>query len=124
MREDTELVITIFKVRMKRGVDAKEYNTRVPELLTLAQKIPGFVSIKSYTAEDGERLALVQFDDEDSLAKWRRHPEHLIAQELGRTTYYSEYQVQICNTVRQYSFKPTGDLVDLDAKALHGGVKN
>ena len=74
-----------------------------------AQRVHGFVSIKGYTADDGERLALVEFENEDALAGWRSHPEHLLAQELVRTTYYSEYQVQICNSVREYGFKPTGD---------------
>jgi heme-degrading monooxygenase HmoA len=103
------MVVTIFKVRTRPGVDIEEYNARVSDLLARAQRIPGFVSIKGYAAEDGERLALVEFANEDALVKWRGHSEHLVAQELGRTTYYSEYQVQICNTVREYSFKPTGD---------------
>jgi heme-degrading monooxygenase HmoA len=99
------MVITIFKVRMKLGVDSAEYGNRVASLLTHAQKIPGFKSIKGYHAEDGEELILVEFDNEQALKQWREHPEHLIAQDLGRSTYYSEYQVQICSPIREYSFK-------------------
>lgn len=99
------MVITIFKVRMKPGVDSKEYGERVAGLLAHAQKIPGFRSIKGYTAEDGEELILVEFETEESLKQWREHPEHLIAQGLGRSTYYSEYQVQVCSPIREYNFK-------------------
>src|SRR5215510_3742808 len=99
------MVATIFKVRMKPGVDSNEYNARASDLLAHAQKIPGFRSIKGYTAEDGEELILVEFEDQESLAEWRNHPEHLIAQGLGRSAYYSEYQVQVCTPVREYRFK-------------------
>jgi heme-degrading monooxygenase HmoA len=99
------MVITIFKVRMKPGTDTKEYGARAASLITHAQKIPGFKSIKGYSAEDGEELILVEFENEQSLQQWREHPEHLIAQDLGRSTYYSEYQVQICSPIREYSFK-------------------
>ncbi|HYL58533.1 MAG TPA: antibiotic biosynthesis monooxygenase [Candidatus Acidoferrales bacterium] len=98
------MVVTIFKHRMKPGVD-KEYGADATKLLAIAQKMPGFVSIKGYAAADGEQLILVEFENEQALAAWREHPEHLIAQELGRTKYYSEYQIQICNTVREYGFK-------------------
>jgi heme-degrading monooxygenase HmoA len=98
------MVVTIFKHRMKPGVD-QEYGADVSKLLAIAQKMPGFVSIKGYAAADGEQLILVEFETEQSLAAWREHPEHLIAQELGRSKYYSEYQIQICNTVREYGFK-------------------
>jgi heme-degrading monooxygenase HmoA len=99
------MVITIFKVRMKPGVDTAEYSARVANLLGLARKIPGFKSINGYRAEDGEELILIEFDKEQALKQWREHPEHLIAQELGRSTYYAEYQIQICSPIREYSFK-------------------
>jgi len=99
------MVITLFKVRMKPGVDTGEYGARVANLLGHAQKIPGFRSIKGYRAEDGEELILVEFENEQSLKQWREHPEHRVAQDLGRSTYYSEYQVQICTPIRESSFK-------------------
>jgi heme-degrading monooxygenase HmoA len=98
------MVVTIFRNRIRPGVD-KEYGAHVSKLLALAQKMPGFVSIKGYAAEDGEQLILVEFETEQAVKAWRDHPEHQIAQELGRSKYYSEYQVQVCNTLRDYSFK-------------------
>jgi heme-degrading monooxygenase HmoA len=98
------MVVTIFKHRMRPGVD-QEYGTDVSKLLAIAQKMPGFASIKGYAAADGEQLILVEFETEPALAGWREHPEHLIAQELGRSKYYSEYQIQVCTTVREYGFK-------------------
>ena len=99
------MVIVIFKVRLKPGVDGKEYGERSAALLAQAQKIPGFRSIKGYSSEDGEELALVEFENESALSQWREHPDHVIAQQLGRSTYYAEYQVQVCSPIREYSFK-------------------
>ena len=98
------MVVTIFKHRMRPGVD-KKYGATASKLLKIAQKMPGFVSIKSYAAEDGEQLIIVEFETEKALAAWREHPEHLIAQELGRSKYYSEYNIQVCKTVRAYGFR-------------------
>ena len=92
----------------KTGFDPvlrREYGAHVAKLLEIAQAMPGFVAIKGYAAEDGEQLILVEFETVQDLAAWREHPEHLIAQELGRNKYYADYKVQVCNTVREYSFK-------------------
>ncbi len=102
------MVVTIFKHRMQPGVD-KEYGDEVSKLLAIAQKMPGFVSIKGYAAEDGEQVILVEFESEQALAAWREHPDHLIAQARGRSKYYSEYQIQVCNTIREYDFKAPGN---------------
>jgi heme-degrading monooxygenase HmoA len=98
------MVVTIFRHRMQPGVD-QDYGAEVSELLAIVQKMPGFVSIKGYAADDGEQLALIEFETEQALAAWREHLEHLVAQEHGRSKYYSEYKIQVCNTVREYAFK-------------------
>ena len=36
---------------------------------------------------------------------WRTNPEHLAAQKLARTKYYTEYHVQICTLDRESKFK-------------------
>jgi len=102
------MVVTIFKHRMLPGV-GKEYGAEVSKLLAIAQKMPGFASIKGYAADDGEELILVEFETEQAVEAWREHPEHQIAQQLGRSKYYSEYQVQVCQPLRDYSFKAPAD---------------
>jgi heme-degrading monooxygenase HmoA len=36
---------------------------------------------------------------------WRTNPEHIAAQKLARTKYYTEYNVQICRLERESKFK-------------------
>jgi len=36
-------------------------------MMQLVEQNPGFVDVKSYKAEDGERLTVVRFKDEETL---------------------------------------------------------
>ena len=102
------MVITIFRSRL-RPEHLKEYGEWATRIHDLAVKMPGFISIKGYTAEDGERVSIVEFESEESMRNWREQPEHREAQELGRKLFYSEYSIQVCQPIRDYSFpKKTG----------------
>src|SRR5208282_6914160 len=61
------MVVTVFKNRLRPGVE-KEYGAHVAKLLEIAQRMPGFVAIKGYAAEDGEQLILVEFETVQDLA--------------------------------------------------------
>ena len=50
------------------------YGARVEEIYGYALKTPGFVSIKDFAAEDGERVALVEFETEAQSRAWGQHP--------------------------------------------------
>ena len=100
------MVVVTFRNRFAPGVDQEEYGQRVGKLFEIVAAMPGFRGIRSYAAEDGEQLSLIEFDSLESLAAWRDQAEHRIAQELGRRRYYSEYHLQICELVRE-SYKET-----------------
>ena len=52
---------------------------------------------------------IVEFESEETMRHWREQPEHREAQELGRKLFYSEYRIQVCQPIRDYSFpKKTG----------------
>jgi heme-degrading monooxygenase HmoA len=95
------VVLTIFRSRLRPGVEA-EYSAWAERLEALAERMPGFVSIKTFRADDGERVSLVVFESEQTSQAWRRHPEHLRAQQLGRERFYAEYSVQVATPTRSY----------------------
>lgn len=70
----------------------------------LARTMPGMIDFKTFAADDGERVTVVTFADEDSQAAWRHHAEHRGAQAAGRAGYYAEYSLQVCTTVRTRTF--------------------
>lgn len=97
------MVLVVFRSRLREPVDP-EYGELFGRLMELAREMPGFVSLRRYGAEDGERLALVEFESLEALDGWRRHPEHAEAQRLGREKFYEWYDLTVCETVRAYSF--------------------
>ena len=102
------MVITIFRSRL-RPEHQKEYEEWATRMHDLAVKMTGFISIKTFTAEDGERVSLVEFESEETVRAWREQIDHRTAQELGRKLFYSEYRIQVCQPIRDYSFpKKTG----------------
>jgi heme-degrading monooxygenase HmoA len=98
------MVVTIFRSRL-RDEHAQPYYEMAARMRTLAQNMPGFISFKTFQAEDGERVSIVEFESEETLRVWREHPEHRQAQELGRTRFYTEFQIQVCSILRRYGSK-------------------
>ena len=102
------MVITIFRSRL-RPEHCAEYEQWAAKIHALAVKAPGFISIKTFAAEDGERVSIVEFESEETMLAWRNQPDHKRAQELGRKLFYSEYHIQVCRPVRDYSFPKKTD---------------
>jgi len=97
------VVITVFRSRL-RPEASEEYEGWARRMHQLAAAIPGFVSIKTFAADDGERVSIVEFESERAHGAWRDHPEHREAQRLGRERFYAEFQIQVCTPVRRYGF--------------------
>jgi hypothetical protein len=45
---------------------------------------------------------VARFDSLEALEAWRTDPEHLEAQEKGRSSWFQEYWDQACSTVHEY----------------------
>ncbi len=52
----------------------------------LARAMPGYLSHKGYTAEDGERVTIVEFADATDLRAGATHPEHVATKRQGRAS--------------------------------------
>ncbi len=97
------MVITVFRSRL-RPEHADEFQDLAAKMLELAESMPGFISHKIYSAEDGERCSIIEFESPDHLRAWRVHPEHLEAQRLGRERFYSEYSLHVAEPTRESRF--------------------
>ena len=95
------MIVTIFRSRLRPEHQA-EYAPMAVKMLELAKAMPGFVSFKNFSAPDGERVSIVEFESEETHKAWRDHPEHRVAQKLGREKFYAEFKIQVCKTVREY----------------------
>jgi heme-degrading monooxygenase HmoA len=98
------MIVTVFRSRLRPGL-REEYVALVEKIAAVARTMPGYISHKGFFAEDGERVTIVEFEHEEGMRAWRTNPEHLAAQKLARTKYYTEYHVQICTLDRESKFK-------------------
>ena len=97
------MTITIFRNRL-RPEAAEAYAELAPKMVELAKQQPGFLSMKTYTAADGERVTIAEFESEEAVVAWRDNATHQLAQERGRSELYAEYVSQICEVVRESRF--------------------
>lgn len=99
------MIVTVFRTRVRPDADLDELTALGGRMYEIASSMRGFVSYKDFAAEDGEFVSIVEFESLDTLRAWREHPEHVRAQQLGKSTYFSEYHIQVCDSVRDYSFR-------------------
>jgi heme-degrading monooxygenase HmoA len=97
------MVLVVFRNRLRAG-DPSAYAKTAARMEELSQQQPGFRSLKTFTAEDGERVTLSEFDSLDAVNAWRANAEHLEAQRRGRAEFYAEYSLQTCELIRDSKF--------------------
>ncbi len=98
------MIVTVFRSRLRPGI-RDEYVALAERMSEIARTMPGYISHKDFFADDGERVAIVEFEHEEGLRAWRLNPEHIAAQKLARKKYYTEYRIQVCTLDRESRFK-------------------
>lgn len=101
------MIVTVFRSRLKAGAMG-EYLEWAERIAAIARTMPGYVSHKGFTAEDGERVTIVEFRDEESQRAWAAEARHLEAKKKGRADFYAEYRIQVCEVARESAFKEKG----------------
>ena len=97
------MIVTVFRSRLRPGV-REEYVALVEKIAAIAKTMPGYISHKSFVADDGERVTIVEFADEQSQRVWATNLQHVEAKKKGRSDFYTEYKLQICTVVRESVF--------------------
>jgi heme-degrading monooxygenase HmoA len=97
------MIVTVFRSRL-RPEAMDEYGDWADRMSDLAKTMPGYISHKGFTAPDGERVTIVEFEDEESLKGWSQQADHQQAKQKGRSDFYSEYKIQVCTVQRQSVF--------------------
>ena len=80
----------------------------------------GFISIERFEslAEPGKILSLSFWQDEESVARWRRQAEHREAQEKGRASIFVFYRLRVAAVLRDYD-KANRDQAPHDSRHFH-----
>jgi heme-degrading monooxygenase HmoA len=101
------MIITVLRSRLNPQTQ-EEYRRCATRMSELARAMPGYLSHKGYTAEDGERVTIVEFASQADLRAWATHPEHVAAKRQGRKSFFTEYRVQICDVLRDSADRGLG----------------
>jgi len=99
------MLVILFRSKLTATAAAGGYPEMADEMEALARQMPGFVDVKAFKADDGERLTIVWWKDEETLKGWREQVRHRMAQRLGREKWYEYYKIDVAQVVRQNAFE-------------------
>ncbi|MGN3974969.1 antibiotic biosynthesis monooxygenase family protein [Tsuneonella sp. SYSU-LHT278] len=98
------MFLVVFRNRKRADIDGTAYAADAAAMEALARQQPGYRAFKSYTADDGEVVAISEWEDEASARAWGRLAEHRAVQHKGREEYYAGYTLFACGDVRVHRF--------------------
>lgn len=98
------MFLVVFRNRKRADIDAAAYSADAQAMEALAARQPGYLGFKSYTADDGEVIALSEWEDEEAALAWRRVAHHAEMQARGRTEYYENYTLFAGTPKRMHRF--------------------
>ncbi|GGC24141.1 hypothetical protein GCM10011371_09780 [Novosphingobium marinum] len=90
------MYLVVFRNRKRRDIDRAAYDAEAAEMEQLSARQPGYLSFKSYVADDGEVVALSEWDTREAARQWGRHAEHAATKRRGVLQYYQSYTLFGC----------------------------
>ncbi|WP_318284875.1 antibiotic biosynthesis monooxygenase [Halomonas denitrificans] len=81
--------------RSRLSGDSADYEAAARRIAELAARQPGFLGMESERGEDGLGVTVCYWASRDAIDAWREHPEHLAAQEQGRSRWYADWEIDI-----------------------------
>jgi heme-degrading monooxygenase HmoA len=98
------MFLVVFRNRKRADFDAAAYAADAARMEQLAAQQAGFLAFKSYTAADGEVVAISEWADAQSARAWGAQAEHAATQKRGRDLYYQDYTLYTCDNPRSHHF--------------------
>jgi len=80
----------------------KGYGDMADRMVALAAQQPGFLGVES--AREGLGITVSYWQDLASIKAWKMNAEHLVAQQTGRSDWYTQYKTRIAKVERDYGF--------------------
>ena len=79
------------------------YQATARRMVELAAAMPGFLGIESARGADGFGITVSYWRDEEAIAQWRTHSEHLATQQRGKHGWYEHYELRVAKVDRAYA---------------------
>ena len=97
---DTPYYAVIFTSARTEGDNG--YGETTTRMLELSNNMPGFLGIESARNDIG--ITVSYWASMEDIANWKKHSEHIVAQETGRKEWYKSYKIRICRVERDYGY--------------------
>lgn len=83
-----------------------DYDTTLMRMLTLVAEQPGFLGFDNAGGGSSGALGITvaYFQDAGAITAWRDHPEHKVAQQSGKASWFDSYAIHIARVERAYRF--------------------
>jgi heme-degrading monooxygenase HmoA len=89
--------------------DEAGYEKMAVRMVELAKVQKGFLGVESARSPDGLGVTISYWSSLEDITDWKKHSEHQLAQELGRSQWYESYTTRICKVEREYGFGSRGE---------------
>lgn len=86
----------------KRTAGDNGYDEMTRRMNDLAKEQPGFIGMESARQELG--ITVSYWESLEAIADWKKNTDHLLAQRMGISKWYSYYRVRVCRVEREYDF--------------------
>jgi heme-degrading monooxygenase HmoA len=84
----------IFNSTLK-DIRNENYHAMAERMEHLARTMPGFLGIESKRDSSGVGLTISYWESLEDIKRWKDHPEHLLAQDMGKSEWYSSFSIEI-----------------------------
>ena len=97
---DSPYYAVIFTAQRAEGDHG--YGAMADQRVSLAETQPGYLGVESTRDEAGLGITVSYWQDEASLVAWKDVAQHLLAQKLGKTRWYTYYTLRVAKVERAY----------------------
>jgi len=98
--EPPYFAVIFSSVRSEGGQQA--YDEASQRMLELAAQQPGYLGVESARGADGFGITVSYWRTEEAIQAWRRHAEHTLVRERGRSDWYRHFEVRVARVERAY----------------------
>jgi len=86
----------------QRTTPDEGYCDMAARMVELAAQQPGFLGIESVRDGTGFGITVSYWSSEVAIAAWKKQAEHRVAQEGGKATWYTHYELRVAKVERAY----------------------
>ena len=83
-----------------KSADQENYAEMSAQMEKMVKFQTGYLGHES--ASSGIGITVSYWQNLDAIQAWKNKSEHKIAQELGKSTWYSHYKIRICKVEKDY----------------------